>query len=459
MPIRRHRLGAALCSLLLVVVFCVTPLRPAQAAGLYELPTDLSLTARSALLVSLGGTTQDDVFLYEKDADAQVSPAALVRLMVGLTAVQIIRDEGLDQDRVTGTYTRELDGLITGTGLTTAGMQWGEEWTLRDLLGATMTHTAADAAVTLAATLAGSHTAFVQKMNDLAAQIGCENTAFANVHGDDNLGQYTTARDLYRIMRYAMDFPEWETLMTATQVTCTPVSGQTARTLVTSNDMRRSTTQAYYAAMAFGRTGFTSDAGRCLASVARDSGYEYLCIVLGCPEQDANGGTGAHYVDTRALYQWAFNNFSLKTLLSRNDPGVQMPIRLAWNKETVRLVPARDVAMVVANGLDPDTIIRKETLYEEVVDAPITKDQVYGKLELYIQTDQKIAEVDLVAYESVERSDLLMVWSEITAFLRSPVFFIVLGLLGALLIGYIILTIVHNRRRRRKRMKSVRRFR
>ena len=428
---------------------------PLSASALYDLPADVIINAPAAMLVSLGPTQAEDVMLFERAADTQRSSAALVRIMVGAVAIKIIREKNLDMDTTTGTYTN----TILGTGLTNASMKNGEVWTLRDLLSVSMIHTAADACVTMAVTLCGSEAQFVAEMNAVAAQIGCKNTSFANVTGLDNINQYTTARDIYLMMRFAMDYPEFEPLISAMEYTCHPVSGGNARTLANPNDMMRASTPYYYASMSFGKTGFTDQAGRCLASVAQDSGYEYLCIVLGCPNTDADGNAGLYFKDTKALYRWAFNNFTYKTLLNKNEPVAKLKVNLAWNKDTVTLVPEINFATTVANDLDLTTIRRKETLVSDSVDAPITKGQVYGKVELFINVDQKIGEVNLVANESIESSQLLSVWEEVQKFLSSPWFYGGLILLGLLFIGYIILNIVYNNKRKHKHMKRIKKYR
>lgn len=453
---RRYRGGSLAAVLALMIVLFTAPL---SAAASYDLPEDVSISAQAALVVSLGPTQAEDTVLYERDADAMKSPAALVRLMVGAVAIQIIRDKNIDMDTTNGTYTIDCFNRIAGTGLTTANMEIGEVWTVRDLLSMSMIQTAADACVTLAVTLSGSEEQFVAEMNATAQKIGCENTSFANVTGIDHINQYTTARDLYRIMRYAMDYPEFEPLLSASEYTAKPVSGGKGNhSLPNTNDMSRANSAHYYSPLAFGKTGYTDSAGRCLASVARDSGYEYLVVVLGCPEKNSDGESGVHFRDTKTLYRWAFNNFTYKTLLSKNEPVVQLPIRLAWDRDTVTLVPETNFSATVANDLDPSTILKKETLNADVVDAPITKGEVYGKVELFINVDQKIGEVNLVASESVERSEILSIWAQVQSFLSSPWFYGGLALLAVLLVGYIILNIVHNRRRRRNRMKRVKKY-
>ena len=136
---RLSRLAALLSALLLAVSFLAAPL-PASAA--YDLPEDVSISAKAALVVSLGPTQAEDTVLYERDADAMKSPAALVRLMVGAVAIQIIREQEIDMDATTGTYTIDCFNRIAGTGLTTANMEIGETWTVRDLLSMSMIQTA-----------------------------------------------------------------------------------------------------------------------------------------------------------------------------------------------------------------------------------------------------------------------------------------------------------------------------
>ena len=455
------RILSLICCLGLMTVFCMHDVAgvTASAGTLYELPADTTILAKSALVASLGATPEEDTILFELKPDSKRSPAALVRLMVGITAIEIIREKGIDTGKVTGTYSSEAFNVIAGHDLASAQMVYGEEWTIKDLLSVSMITTAADACATLSIALSGSHAQFVARMNQLAGKIGCQNTSFANVTGTDSASQYTTAKDLYKIIRYSMDYPEFEPLFSTVQYTVTPVKEGTKRTFVNTNDMLRSTTPYYYSPVSFGKTGYTSSAGRCLASVARDSGYEYLCIVMGEPNIDNDGKQGAYFRDTRTLYRWAFNNFTYKILLNKNEPITQMPVALAWNKDSVTLVPEESFAATVINDLQPETITKKIIRNSESVDAPVKKGEVLGKIELYIKTDQKLGEVNLVASESIDQSRVLAVWAQIQLFLRSPWFYAGLALLAILLIGYIILNIVHNRKLKRNRMKRLNRFR
>ena len=455
---KKIRTLALACAAALLTAIAASPL---TASALYELPKEKAVHASSAILVGLGATSEEDTVLFERKADTKLAPAAMVRVMVGALAIKTIQEKNIDIDTATGTYTLQCDNLITGTGIRVANMKIGETWTIRDLLTMSMVQTAADACVTLAFALSGSETQFVTDMNHLAKEIGCNDTSFANVTGLDNANQYTTARDMALMLRYAMTFPEYEEMMKLTEYTAHPVSGGEAITLPNNNNLiRASSPQSYYSRAVLGKTGVTDGAGYCLAAVARDGGYEYMAVVLKAPETDDEGNFKGllHYKDVQTLFDWAFDSFAYKTLLSKNEPTGKLTVNLAWNQDTVVLVPEKDFATVVDKKLPVDTIIRKVTLNEETVDAPVTKGSVYGKVELYINVDQKLGEVNLIASESLDRSQVLAVWAEVQQFLKSPWFIAGVALLVLLLVGYIILNVVHNRRRRRKKMKRVKKY-
>lgn len=450
--------------LFLILALAAGWLAPAMpAAALYELPETRKVYAPTAMVVSLGGTAEEDVILFEREADRKVdNHGSMVNLMVGIVAMEIIGEKNLDMDTATGTYTSRLDGkYVTGTGISIAHMNFLKEetWTLRDLLSVIMCGVAADACVTLSSTLAGSEEAFVERMNAKAAELGCTGTAFTNTYGRDDPGQYTTVRDLYRIMRCAMDFPQLVEMMSNTGFTVNPVKNGSKRYIDGNNEMPKSSNinGNYYAPLEFGRRGAYSMVG-----VAKDSGYEYLCVVANCPTQKEDGTKSGylHYDDLKQLFRWAFNNFQYQTLLNKNEPQADLPVTLAWNKDKVILVPAQDFATIVSNEVasDPKTVNPVVTLSAESVEAPVEKGQVLGKVELYINVDQKIGEVPLVASESIERSQILAAWASVEKFLQSPWFYGTLILLAVLLLAYIILNVVHNRHRKRHKMRRVKKY-
>ena len=105
---------------------------------------------------------------------------------------------------------------------------------------------------------------------------------------------------------------------------------------------------------------------------------------------------------------------------------------------------------MVDKNMTADQIIRKVTVYDKTATAPIEKGDVYGKVELFVNVDQKIGEVDLVASQTLERSDLMHTWNQIVNTLGTalPIILIAVGVLAVLIVAYVIFAINHNRRRR-----------
>ncbi len=446
----KKRIAALLTALLLTISILVTAAAPVAAVG-YPLPTDVVVNAPSAILVSLAGDPQHDTIIYEKAADEVRAPGAMMRYMVLAYALSRIEEKGLDIDTATGTYSTALfNEYVAGTGVPTVNMAYGEEWTLRDLLTVSFIHNASDAVVVLTEAVDGDVRTFIDGMNTLAMELGCVNSHFYWLSGLDSLSQYTTARDMYRIVRYCQQQPLFEDLAGVAQVTVKPVKGGNQRTVVTNNHLMTATSIHYYEPLVHSRTGLSDNDGRTCAAVARQDGYEYLAVVMGSPEYNENGEGGVHYRDAKALFKWAFKQFEYKTVLAKSEILATIKVEQAWDIDHVNLVPLKEVATVVDKDMEADHIIRKVTVYETAVTAPVEKGTVYGKVELYVNVDQKIGEVELVAAQTVPHSELLRFWDGVKQTMGKalPVVLGILGLLILLIIAYVILNIVHNRRRK-----------
>lgn len=448
---------AALLTVAAVAPISAAAAQTAEGTEGYTLPSDRTVYAGTALLVNLGSRMEQDTVLYAQKADEVRAPGAMVRFMVLAYGLHRAEELGLDLDSATGAYTLEMfNGYVAGTGVPTVNMEFGETWTLRDLLVASFLQSASDAVTTLVFAIDGGVTEYVKGMNGLAEEIGCEFTHFANVTGLDSLSQYTTARDMYRIIRYAQQFSAFEGLVSSRQHTVKPVSGGRERTLVSVNSMQQSSSPFYYSPLIFGRTGLSDHEGRCCASVARDSGYEYLVVVMNAPETNDAGESGLHYRDTRTLFRWAFNGFQHTTVLAKSEILATVQVGLSWSTDRVNLVPEAEFATVVDANLKSDQIIKKVTVYQPSVQAPVEKGTVLGKVELIVNVDQKIGEVPLVASESISRNWLLYAWSRVSDFFTSVWFLLGVALLVLLLVGYIVLNVVYNRRRQKERLGRVR---
>ena len=452
---RRKQFLAFLFVMVLTICTVLSPF--SVSAYTPDKQTQASITSKAAIVVYLDsgasaekGTTGRDIIIYEQDKDRQLSPAAMMRVAVGLYARKLIEEKKIDMNTATGMYTEALqDKYVWGTGLSLANMNIGEKWTIKDLMSLSMIQTAADACVTLTATLAGSVDSFLLGMNEYVKSIGCKNTTFSNVTGLDDIKQKTTPYDMYIIMRYALDDPILSKMLGALETTIKPVSGGEVRSWENTNYMLRASSDYYYDPLQLGKTGVSEDSGKALASMASLDGYRYITVVMGCPEEDKDGDAGTHYETTRALLNWVFNKFEYVNMVAESQPMTRQEIRLAWSMDSITLVAENPLSCLVPQGLDTKTVRTEITLNQEDLKAPIKKGEVLGKATLFIRENEKIGEVNLVAEESVKRSTLLFVLDLCRRVITSPWLWVTIVLLVVLIGAYIVLSIRYNRKRKR----------
>ena len=224
-----------------------------------------------------------------------------------------------------------------------ANLHEGEKYTLRDLLYYLLLPSENDAANAIAAHVGGSKDAFVELMNKRAAEIGMKDTHFANPHGLHDENHYTTAYDMYLLAKEALKNELFA------QITSTPRIVLNNRELLTTNHLiSRFKDPNYYYSYASGiKTGFTTPAGYCLVSTAEKNGIRYICVVMRSKLDQTTGKIGS-FVDTKALYEWAFGNFQKKdACLGRGLPAKEVEVRLAQSKDFLVLTPDKDLTALV----------------------------------------------------------------------------------------------------------------
>ncbi len=436
---------------LLIGIFCM-PFSAAGARLLYEYPAEEedTIVSPSAVLLYMGVKPEQDVYLYEKNADQAFAPGALMRVAMVGYALQLIEEQKLDIETVTGTYTLELfNHYVAGTGLDVALMKFGETWKLKDLLTLSTIRTAADCAVTLAATLSGSPEAFVDGMNDYAKQLGCTGSHFTNVTGYNEDGQYMTARDIALFSRHAMQSSLGRSMLELTQYTVTPVSGGKTRSWPNSCDFIRQNSGGYYTYAQGGKNGGTLTE-LSLMGFGGNNGYEYMTVVMGAPRlNEKEEPTNIAYADARRLIRWGLLDFSYTTLARKSEPVGRVSVRDCAQRSSVTLVPVRDLATVLGSEIKADEITRRVVTDQTEYVAPLKAGDTLGKLELYLG-EELVASVPVAAGEDAPRNFLYALWCDVRDFLFSGWTLAILIVLALLAAGYVWLNIRYNQKKRQK---------
>ena len=408
---------------------------PSITANAYE-PAGIEITAKSALLVSM----DTDEVLFEKNADQKVYPASITKIM---TVLLMLESDKYNPDAKIAMTEEALD-RINGTGSSVSLLRAGEEFTQLDLVYMVLMSSYGDCALLAAEHYGGTVENFVDMMNARAAELGLVGTHYENpigLHHDEN---YTTAYDTYKLTKLALQNPTFKEVCESTRYTVNAsISGK--RVLSTTNNLQDSTTNYYYQYAKGVKTGFTDEAGRCLVSTASYDGYNYMCIVFGCPPTAKN-----HFTESKELYRWAFNNFEFKKVANTSSPVAEIGVELSLDTDFLSLYVEESFISVLPKNADDSTIRIVTNPISQKVDAPIKKGQVLGTADI-IYAEQKIGTVNLVSNENIEKSAMLSVLRAVKNFFTSSYMKVVYILLAAAVLIFIIAVIKMNSNRSKKR--------
>ena len=416
----------------LIICLIFTPMLTASA---YE-PSGVEITANAAMLVSL----DTDEVLYEKNADKKVYPASITKIM---TTLIILESEKYDPEAKIAMTEEALD-LISGTGSSVSLLKAGEEITQLDLVYMVLMSSYGDFSLLAAIHYGGSVENFVNMMNNRAAELGLTGTHYENPIGLHHEQNYTTARDTYILTQFALQNETFKEVCESTRHTVqTSMSGQ--RVLSTTNFLQDNTTNYYYTYAKGVKTGYTDEAGRCLVSTASYNGYNYMCLVFGCPPNEKK-----HFTESKELYRWAFNNFEFKKVADTSNPVAEISVDLSLDTAFVSLYVDEGFVSILPKDADDSTISIVPHPTKETVDAPIKKGQVLGTADI-IYAEQVIGTVNLISNENIEKSTMLTVIRAVKNFFTSSYMKVLYVLIALVILIFIIAVIKMNSKKTKKR--------
>ena len=286
---------------------------------------DFSVTANNIILYNLN----DDSIIYEKNSEERVSIASITKIMTALVALENIDDLS---DTVIIT---ENDFAYT-SGYSKAGFSVGDTVTYEDLLYGILLPSGAEAVNSVVNNTLGLNE-FVKEMNNLAKRIGMNNTSFSNPIGRDSDTNYSTANDVAIMLKYALNNPQFKKIFTTKEYEAT-------------NGLKlQSTLMPYKDILNINlidgsKSGFTRDAGRCLASITTLNDVPYLLVVLDSSLDNNYSAVS----DSITIYEYYSNNYSYQTILNKDLVIDTIPINYSKTKE-YEIKIDEDVSMYLKN--------------------------------------------------------------------------------------------------------------
>ena len=358
---------------LLLAAVLLAGMLPRRAAAV-----DLNLNAKSALLMDVATGT----VLYEKECHERLAPASVTKVMTMLLIMEALDDGRIHlDDQVTASETAAAKG---GSQIY---LKAGETMPVSDMLKSIAVSSANDCACAMAELIAGSESAFVEQMNQRAAELGMADTHFVNCTGLDDSKEAenhrTSAYDIAlmsrQLLKYHPDIKKYTTIWMDT------VRGGTFG-LSNTNKLIR-----FYSGATGLKTGFTSGAGYCLSATAKREGMELIAVVMGC--ESAQKRTA----DCKALLDYGFATYSVVR------PGLKAGRTVAvhlgkQNTVPVELTERREILVDKAKR----TSLTAKVELAQLVPAPVKKGQQVGTISVYAG-EKLLIQLPLAAAQAVAK--------------------------------------------------------
>lgn len=328
--------------------------------------------------------------LYSKNENKRLYPASTTKI---LTAIIVLENCNLN-DVVTASYNAVMS---IPEGYSTANIGIGEQLTVEQLLELLLVHSANDAGNVLAEHTGGSIESFVSMMNTKLNDLNLTNTHFTNTYGLHDENHYTTAHDLAFIFKYCLKNETFRKLAGKASCTIPSTNVSGPRKYVSTNELLVPESNNYYKYLTAGKTGFTSQAKECLVSSAYRNDLEFISCIL---------GSNSRFSDTRNLFEYAFSNFSMKSIVNENDVATTVEVKNAkYDSKNLDLLVDKNVTALMNNDLSLDTISPNISLSDNI-SAPIEEGDVLGEISYTI--DGINYKANLIASHSVEKSKLVL---------------------------------------------------
>lgn len=274
----------------------------------------------------------EDILLYSKNDTKKTSIASLTKMMTTLVAIEEIDN----LDKIVTIKERDFEGTV---GYSKAGFKVGDKVTYRDLLYGIILPSGADAVNAVVNNTLG-YDKFIKKMNETAKKIGMNDTSYANPVGKDDENNYSTSNDLAKLLKYALKNETFKTVFTT-------------KSYKTSNGINLESTVNSYKnilntdEIKGAKSGFTKDAGRCLASITTLNNVDYLLVVI-------NSSTTNPYnavKDTITIYDYYNNNYGYKNIINDDTFIKEIPVDFSKEK-TYKITGSEDIEKYLKNNTE-----------------------------------------------------------------------------------------------------------
>jgi D-alanyl-D-alanine carboxypeptidase (penicillin-binding protein 5/6) len=335
--------------------------------------------------------------LVELDADRQLPPASLTKLMTGYVLAAELAAGRVARDDLVTVSTNAWSQNPTFNGSSLMWIEPNKEVTIGQLEQGIIVSSGNDATVAVAEHIAGSEQAFADLMNKYAAELDLNSTYFVNTHGLPHPQHLTTARDLAILAGAIIDrFPEHYRIYSQREFTYNDIRTFNRNKLLGEDPSVDGL-----------KTGYTREAGYGLVASAERNGMRLISVVMG------TDSTNARKRETRSLLNYGFRFYETEIAL---QGGEELEKPRVW-KGTIDYVSvgvAEDLMLTLPRGKRKGLI--RELVLDDPISAPLAVGDAVGTLTLALD-GEALQQIPLVALEPVESGgffariwDMVLMW-------------------------------------------------
>ena len=343
----------------------------------------VSINAPSAILVE---KTTGKV-MYEKDADNRMRPASVTKIMTLLLIV-----EAIESGQYGYSDTVTVSANATSMGGSQVYLKEGEKFTVEEMIKCIAVASANDCCVAMAEHTAGSEEAFVERMNERAAELEMTNTEFKNCTGLDAEGHLTTARDISAMSRELLSHEDIK------RFTCIWTDSIREGTFGLSNTNKLI---RFYDGATGLKTGYTSLSGYCMSASAMRNGMELIAVVM------AGKTSSERNEDAKALLNYGFGAYELFT---PEFPKLT-PIKIIKGKEK-QLTPSSDTLTGIVVKKGDSKLAKYSTNICKDVKAPVEKGQKLGEFSVTVNGEE-VYKNNIVSPDFYEKAGIIDIFLQI----------------------------------------------
>lgn len=336
--------------------------------------SELNISSESAIVIE----QNTGRILYLKNMNKEREMASTTKIMTTIVAIEI---GNLDEVVTVSENAAGIEG-------SSIYLEANEQLTLEELLYGLMLRSGNDAAYAIAEHIGGGNVEnFIDMMNRKAKEIGANNTHFMNPHGLHHEGHYTTAYDLAKITAYAMKNETFKKIVSTKKKTISWPNHEWNRSLTNKNKMLWN-----YEGGNGVKTGYTTDAGKCLVSSALRNNMQLIGVVL---------KSNDIWKDSTTILDYAFDHYEPYKVVLKDEYLKSIPVKEGV-KDRISTYCKKDITIPIRKE-EKDKIKVKINLPEQM-QSPIIREQIVGKLEVYIG-NEKVDSTNIYVKDSIGKKN------------------------------------------------------